>query len=52
MSDVKYYLGTYLVTPDYLKLPTKEIIPIEGLPESFDSRTAWPNCVSISEIRD
>jgi hypothetical protein len=52
MSDVKYYLGTYLDTPDYLKLPLKEIIPIEGLPDSFDSRTTWPDCDSIKEVRD
>lgn len=47
MDDVRFYLGTYLDTPDYLKLPEREIIPIEGLPDSFDSRTAWPNCESI-----
>lgn len=38
MKDVKFYLGTYMDTPDYLKLPEKEIIPVEGIPESFDSR--------------
>jgi len=39
MEDLKYYLGTYLDTPDYLKLPLKEIIPLEGpLPTTFDSR--------------
>lgn len=52
MDDVRFYLGTYLNTPDYLKLPLKEVIPIEGLPDSFDSREAWPNCISITEIRD
>jgi hypothetical protein len=40
MDDVRFYLGTYLDTPDYLKLPQKPIIPIEGsLPASFDART-------------
>jgi len=39
MSDVRYYLGTYLDTPDYLKLPKKTILPIEGdLPDTFDAR--------------
>lgn len=40
-------MGTYLNTPNYLKLPPKEIIPIEGIPATFDARTAWPNCESI-----
>jgi hypothetical protein len=40
MDDVRFYLGTYLDTPDYLKLPMKPISPVEGgLPTSFDART-------------
>lgn len=40
MEDVRVYLGTYLDTPDYLKLPMKPIVPIEAsLPTSFDART-------------
>jgi hypothetical protein len=39
MDDVRFYLGTFLNTPDYLKLPVKDIIPLEGaIPTSFDSR--------------
>lgn len=39
MDDVRFYLGTYLDTPDYLKLPEKDIIPLEsGLPTEFDAR--------------
>lgn len=45
-------MGTYMNTPSYLKLPQKEVIPIEGIPDTFDARTAWPNCESIKEIRD
>lgn len=26
--------------------------PIEGLPDNFDAREQWPNCPTISEIRD
>jgi len=33
-------------------LPYKDIVPSENLPDSFDSRTNWPNCESIKEIRD
>ena len=48
MDEVRFYLGTYLNTPDYLKLPEKNIIPLEGsLPTTFDSRVNWPNCESI-----
>jgi len=46
-------LGTYLNTPSYLKLPEADIHPIEGgIPTEFDSRTAWPKCESIKEVRD
>lgn len=35
------------------KLPTvKHKIDLEEIPESFDARTAWPECPSISDIRD
>jgi hypothetical protein len=52
MDDVRFYLGAYLDTPDYLKLPEKDIVPVEGLPTEFDSRTEWSSCESIKEIRD
>ncbi len=35
-----------------LKLPEKDIVPLKDIPDSFDSRTQWPNCPSIKEIRD
>jgi cathepsin B len=45
-------MGTILETPEHLKLPLKDIEPRGDIPESFDSRTAWPKCESIQEIRD
>ena len=33
-------------------LPVKEIIPLRDIPDTFDARTQWPNCPSISDIRD
>jgi len=49
MSAVRSWLG---VLPDS-KLP--EVIrtaKADAIPDTFDSRTAWPNCASISTIRD
>jgi|JI102314DRNA_FD_contig_31_5427174_length_205_multi_2_in_0_out_0_1 hypothetical protein len=31
-------MGTILDVPEELKLPEKDITPINGLPENFDSR--------------
>jgi len=44
---LKNLLGTILNTPEHLKLPKGEIPPIEGVPDTFDARTAWPNCESV-----
>jgi len=30
----------------------KTVTVAATIPESFDSRTAWPNCESIKEIRN
>jgi cathepsin B len=49
MSAVRSWLG---VLPD-AKLP--EVIrtaKANDIPDTFDSRTAWPKCASISTIRD
>ena len=39
-----------------VRLPVKEVDDEElgriPLPKTFDARTAWPNCPTISEIRD
>jgi cathepsin B len=34
------------------RLPEKEITPLSAIPDSFDSRTAWPMCDSIKLVRD
>lgn len=35
-----------------IKLPVKQITPLEDIPDTFDARTQWPNCPTIKEIRD
>jgi cathepsin B len=40
------------VLPGGPKLPLKEIIPANDIPESFDPREKWPSCKSLFEIRD
>lgn len=52
VQSVKNLMGTYMNTPAYLKLPLGQVPPVEGLPDSFDSRVNWANCESIKEIRD
>lgn len=50
MSYVKTLCGTFLHGP---KLPERfEFAADLVLPDSFDSRQQWPNCPTISEIRD
>jgi len=41
-----------LETPQELKLPLLEVEPLPNLPTEFDSRTQWPKCDSIKEVRD
>ena len=33
-------------------LPEKDLITLKDLPDEFDARTKWPNCPTISDIRD
>ncbi|XP_015685953.1 cathepsin B-like, partial [Protobothrops mucrosquamatus] len=50
MSYMKTLCGTFLHGP---KLPERfEFAGDLVLPKSFDSRQQWPNCPTISEIRD
>uniref|UniRef100_A0A7N5JYS5 Cathepsin B-like n=1 Tax=Ailuropoda melanoleuca TaxID=9646 RepID=A0A7N5JYS5_AILME len=50
MNYVKTLCGTFLHGP---KLPERfEFAADLVLPDSFDSRQQWPNCPTISEIRD
>lgn len=44
--------GTYLNTPPELRLPEKKMEPLKDLPATFDSRTQWPNCPTLKEVRD
>lgn len=37
---------------DQQRLPPLNIVEAENLPEEFDSKKQWPNCNSISFIRD
>ena len=39
-------------TPSWMKLPETDLLASEALPDSFDSRDAWPSCESIKEVRD
>eukprot|EP01136_Pigoraptor_vietnamica_P025169 Opistho-1_new@78888 len=49
--NVRKLLGA-LKTPEEYKLPKADIKIAESIPDSFDARTQWPNCKSISMIRD
>uniref|UniRef100_A0A8B9QTA6 Cathepsin B n=1 Tax=Anas platyrhynchos TaxID=8839 RepID=A0A8B9QTA6_ANAPL len=50
MSYVKKLCGTFLGGP---KLPERVDFAADlDLPDNFDSRKQWPNCPTISEIRD
>ena len=51
LQYVKKLCGV-LPTPEDQKLPVKNIIASEALPDTFDSRTQWPNCPTIKEVRD
>lgn len=52
LAHVKMMCGTYLNTPPELRLPEKKMEPLKDLPASFDSRTQWPNCPTLKEVRD
>jgi len=41
-----------LDTPEDMKLPLKDIEPLEDIPTEFFSAEHWPNCESIKEVRD
>jgi len=44
-------MGT-LETPEHLKLPLRDIEPLQDIPEQFFSADQWPKCESIKEVRD
>lgn len=51
MDEIKILMGS-LETPEEIKLPLKNVEELKDIPTNFDSRTAWPNCESIQEVRD
>jgi len=51
MEEIKRLMGA-LETPKEMKLPEKDITPLKDINADFDSRSAWPNCESIKEVRD
>jgi len=51
VDEMKRLMGA-LETPVELQLPEKDIQPLQAPPTEFDSRTAWPKCDSIKEVRD
>jgi len=51
LEQIKRLMGT-LETPENLKLPLKDIEPLQDIPESFNSADNWPGCQSLKEIRD
>mmetsp|Transcript_20585 Transcript_20585/g.2751 ORF Transcript_20585/g.2751 Transcript_20585/m.2751 type:complete len:129 (+) Transcript_20585:113-499(+) len=50
-EDIKVLMGAKTETAA-TRLPLFLHENTEGLPDSFDSREAWPRCESIKEIRD
>jgi cathepsin B len=46
---IKGLMGARMDGP---KLPEKHIQPLKAIPDTFDSRTAWPSCESIQHVRD
>jgi len=51
LSFIKGILGVHKDNYKY-RLPVITHEENSAIPDSFDSRTQWPNCPSISEIRD
>eukprot|EP00041_Stephanoeca_diplocostata_P011538 m.190980 g.190980 ORF g.190980 m.190980 type:complete len:339 (+) comp18580_c0_seq1:82-1098(+) len=57
LEDVAVTCGTFLKgTPNYvdMKLPlaAEEFLDSYNVPDTFDSRTQWPDCKVIAKIRD
>jgi len=52
VREVKQSLGAFLEGGPILARKTEFEVSPEALPTNFDSRTNWPRCVSIKQIRD
>ena len=48
-EEIQWQMGTFLEGGSVL--PVKNV-EAKDLPDNFDARTNWPNCPTISEIRD
>ena len=51
LTYVKKLCGV-VPTPENKKIPVKNIVASTDLPDTFDSRTQWPMCPTIKEVRD
>lgn len=51
IGDIKNLLGAWVESPSE-KIPERPLHDFTALPTNFDSRTAWPQCSSIQEVRD
>lgn len=49
---VSRQMGVLSGGPLDIKLPVKDIKPLQDIPDEFDARTQWSSCASIKEIRD
>ena len=52
IDSIQTQFGTFMDIPDDFKLPEKDVVEYEAIPDNFDSREAWPACESIKEVRD
>lgn len=50
-SYIRNLMGVHPDSKNYLEPPKFMGAIREDLPENFDSRTNWPNCPTIQEIR-
>lgn len=53
-EEASILAGSIIKPDDHLKFPAKvfDDSAIKAAPDSFDARTAWPNCSSLFEIYD
>jgi len=52
MNVIRGMMGVLPNSPIQLEVVTNEHISANDLPDEFDARKQWPQCPSISEIRD
>jgi cathepsin B len=52
LEELRGYLGTALPYPETIKTPRYTMEATVSIPKEFDARKAWPQCVSVNEIRN